>query len=176
MRTCTRVVIIAAATVALLGTSGTVLLSGTRGAERADREWAQSPPLPCPPDIWSQLNEEQKEEISETAQAMEEAGADPHEIRGAIVGKLQEFGIEPPEPPEHCAHGFGPHLPPHILDQLTEEEQAQIEGTIREMQEEGADHHEVHEAVSKLLKSYGVEVPDPPAHGFGPHHPPQMHD
>jgi LmbE family N-acetylglucosaminyl deacetylase len=170
MRTCHRVAVIVAAAIALLGTSGTVLLSGTQEAKCADQEWAQSPPLPCPPDIWSQLSEEQKEAISEMAQAMEEAGEDPHEIHGAIAGKLQELGIEPP------AHGFGPHLPPHILDQLTEEEQTEIEATIREMREEGADHHEVHEAVSELLKSYGVEEPEPPEHGFGPHRPPEMHD
>lgn len=46
--------------------------------------------------FWSTLSEEQRDELVSAIEALIEEGATHEEIRDAIAGKLQEWGIEPP--------------------------------------------------------------------------------
>lgn len=85
--------------------------------------------------VWSQLTEEQREEI-----------------RTMITAKLEEWGIEVPE------ENMRPH-PPWIRD-LTEEQRAEIKLMVEDLKDTGASIEEIKDAVDKKLAEWDIVIPD----------------
>ena len=54
----------------------------------------------------------------------------------------------------------GQHGPPPFMEQLTEEQRVEVQSLLAEMREEGATRKEIHTAVSELLESWGIEIPE----------------
>jgi hypothetical protein len=52
----------------------------------------------------------------------------------------------------------GPHH--KFMEQLTEEQQQEVKVKMKELWESGASRDEIHAEVTKMLKEYGVEIPD----------------
>ncbi len=65
------------------------------------------------------------------------------------------------------AHGHGFHGMFWVMDQLTEEQRAEVHETIDRMMGEGASPCEIHETVREMLEGYGVK---PPCRFEGRHH------
>jgi len=81
--------------------------------------------------FWGSLTEEQRNELHS-------------EIRDLVESKLDEWGIEPPEP------------------LLTEDQRAELQEYIEDLREEGYSPQEIREKISEKLESWGVELPEPP--------------
>ncbi len=92
-----------------------------------------------------ELTEDQRAEIHDLIEEMQDAGADKEEIREAVNAKLGQWGIEVPDPEFQ-----GPRGP--WMDELTEDQRAEIHDLIEEMQDAGADKEEIREAVQQLLE------------------------
>ncbi len=117
--------------------------------------------------VMDQLTEEQRAEVHETIDRMMEEGATRCEIHEAVRGMLEGYGIELPDRPgfmNGLGRGFGPG---HMLDQLTDEQRAEVHETIDRMMGEGASPCEIHETVREMLEGYGVK---PPCRFEGRHH------
>jgi hypothetical protein len=81
--------------------------------------------------FWGSLTEEQRNELRS-------------EIRDLVESKLDEWGIEPPEP------------------LLTEDQRAELQEYIEDLKEEGYSPQEIREKIAEKLESWGVELPEPP--------------
>ncbi len=101
------------------------------------------------------LTEEQQEAIRALINEMREDGASREEIREAVHEQLEDWGIELPEP----GAGRGERLP--FWDDLTEEQQAELEAMIDEMREDGATREDIREAVHAQLEEWGIDAPEP---------------
>ena len=127
------------------------------------------------------LTNERREAIRTEIEAMKAAGASREDIHTTVVATLEGFGITLPE-------DFRPHRKPgrgrgngHKLSQvdLTEEQRAQIQETVKTMREDGAKKNEIRAAVAELLETFGVEDTENPFlrgdAGRGRHHRPGRH-
>jgi DNA-binding transcriptional regulator YhcF (GntR family) len=115
------------------------------------------------PRFMQQLNDEQKAEMESMIADMKAAGATREEIHTAVKEKLEDFGIKPPEKEERKdGRGFrGPrHDGPMFDGQLSEEQRTAIRDKVDQLKDQGASREEIHEAVTEMLKSYGVEPPE----------------
>ncbi len=107
------------------------------------------------------LNDEQRQAVRARIKEMRAEGAAPEEVHEAVGEMLRGYGVELPEdwgerrgPP-----GFGPGR--HgILGALTDEQRQAVHERIGEMRAEGAAPEEIHEAVGKMLRGYGVQFPE----------------
>jgi hypothetical protein len=111
-------------------------------------------------DVMDQMTVEQRDEIHGLIDDLREEGAMPCEIHEAVRDRIEGYGIEMPEPPEH-----GPFMH-RVFERLNEEERAEVQETIDRMREEGATRCEIHEAVQGMLEEYGVELPMWHGRGF----------
>jgi len=124
--------------------------------------------------FWSNLTEDQRAAIREKISEMRSQDATPEEIHDAVAEVLKGYGIEVPEDWKgpHGPGGFGPG-PQGFLEDLTKEQREAVQEKIKEMRSQGATRQETHTAVAKMLKGYGIEVPEdcpgpPDRGGFGP--------
>jgi DNA-binding transcriptional regulator YhcF (GntR family) len=102
-----------------------------------------------------QLTEEQREAVHAKVMEMNKAGASREEIREAVHGMLNQWGIDVPEGRE-----MRPGNGRAIFKQLDKEQRAAIHEKVREMKNAGASREAIHAAVSEMLRSFGIEVPE----------------
>jgi DNA-binding transcriptional regulator YhcF (GntR family) len=119
-----------------------------------------------PPQVMQNLSSEQKEELLSLITEMRESGASREEISEAVHARLAEWGIDLPEG-KPGRHGM---LPWGVLQQLDEDQQAELKALIEEMRESGADREEIGKAVKALFSEWGIDLPEwePGRHGFLP--------
>ena len=110
---------------------------------------------PCKAPFYSDLTDEQKEEIKTIVEELREDGASREEIKAAVDSKLTEWGIEVPE----FKNGAKRRHPPFLND-LTEEQREEIKDIVQDMRENGASREEVKAAVDSKLTEWGIEVPE----------------
>ncbi len=110
---------------------------------------------------FADLTEEQRTEIKTLVETLREAGSDLQAVREAVDAKLEEWGIERPEPPE----GGGPGLHGGPFADLTEEQRTELETLVETLREAGSDRKAVREAVDAKLEEWGIERPEPPEDG-----------
>jgi hypothetical protein len=115
------------------------------------------------PPWMSQLTDDQKTEIQQLIQSMKDSRATPQEIRDAVNAKLQEWGIQIPEPsvgqPTNSTRP--PHDPPW-MSQLTDDQKAQIQQLIESLRTSGATPQEMRDAVNAKLLEWVIQIPAPP--------------
>ena len=83
--------------------------------------------------VFGSLSEDQRSELAS-------------EIRDLISSKLDERGVEPPEPI------------------LSEEQRDELRSGIEDLRESGATPEEIREYVAGKLEEWGVDLPEPPMH------------
>jgi len=110
------------------------------------------------PRFMEQLNDAQKAEMDSLITGMKANGATREEIHAAVKDKLDGFAVKLP-PREGWNGGRGFHAP-WFRDQLNEEQQKVVREKVESMREDGASRKEIHDAVTKMLKDYGVEPPE----------------
>jgi Spy/CpxP family protein refolding chaperone len=108
---------------------------------------------------WSELTEEQADELKAIIESMREAEAAPEEIHDAVAAKLEEWGYEVPPMPGPRNGKFGPWA------ELTEEQADELKAIIESMREAEAAPEEIHDAVAAKLEEWGYEVPPMPGPG-----------
>jgi hypothetical protein len=81
--------------------------------------------------VFGSLSEDQRSELAS-------------EIQGLISSKLEEWGVEPPEPI------------------LSEEQRDELRSGIDDLREAGATPEEIREYVAGKLEEWGVDLPEPP--------------
>jgi Spy/CpxP family protein refolding chaperone len=100
------------------------------------------------------LTADQKAEIKTLMQTLREDGTTPEAVQTALGEKLQSFGITLPETwyqtPLEFAGGFT----------LTAEQRAAVASLMESSKADGKTREEVRTAMSELLTSYGVTLPD----------------
>lgn len=101
------------------------------------------------------LTEEQQEQLRTMIQEMKEQGATKKEIKAAIDGLFDEWGIEKPDykKDRNGKHGKDKK---GWMNELTEEQRTTIRELIQSMREEGATREEIHDAVKKQLEEWGI--------------------
>jgi DNA-binding transcriptional regulator YhcF (GntR family) len=109
-----------------------------------------------PPQVLQNLSSEQKEELLSLIAEMRESGASREEISDAVHAKLAEWGIELPEG-KPGRHGM---LPWGVLQQLDEDQKAELKVLVDEMRESGASREEISDAVQAKLAEWGIELPE----------------
>lgn len=97
------------------------------------------------------LTEEQQEELRTTVQELKDQGASREEIKAAIDGLFEEWGIEKPD--FKVKRGRGKKA---WMNELTEEQRTTIRELVQSMKEQGATREEIHEAVKKQLEEWGI--------------------
>jgi DNA-binding transcriptional regulator YhcF (GntR family)/DNA-binding transcriptional MerR regulator len=100
------------------------------------------------------LSEEQKAQLQELVQALQEDGKSREEIKQAVDALFAEWGIEKPEGPRG-RKGKGNHEP-----QLSKEQRAQLDETVQTLKDNGATQEEIRAAVEALFEEWGIEKPD----------------
>ncbi|MGB8658714.1 MAG: FlgD immunoglobulin-like domain containing protein [Candidatus Zixiibacteriota bacterium] len=126
---------------------------------------------PGPGGFWKDLTQEQRDAVQQKLKEMKSQNASREEIHAAVTEMLKGYGIQVPEDstgPHHPGF-FGPG-PGGFWKDLTEEQRQTVQDKIKEMKNQNASREEVHAAVTKMLKGYGIEVPKDwhGPRGFGP--------
>ena len=109
------------------------------------------------------LSEDQKNTIKEKVEALHKQGASPEEIHTEVQKLLEEFGVEVPE---HFNEFHGRKGPKQgrgykkFSDQLNDEQRAALQEKVEQMREDGATRGEIHTEIGKMLKEYGIDVPN----------------
>jgi regulator of replication initiation timing len=113
------------------------------------------------------LTDEQVSQLRETIESELEEGAEPLEIRDAVIDQLEAFGIEDPQvTPSDDAEARNDTVPAPAFDRLqerydlTDEQVADLRETVQSMMDDGANRTAIHEAIVEKLESFGVEDPD----------------
>ncbi len=105
------------------------------------------------------LSDEQKTAIKDKVESMKEEGADRKEIHEEVRKMLEGFGVEVPDhfgdrPPRGMRHGWK-----FFGADLSNEQKQAIKEEVKSMRESDASREEIHEAVTQMLKDYGIEIP-----------------
>jgi len=121
-----------------------------------------------PDHIMQDLTNEQRAQVREQMIEMWSGGADREEIHETIAETLKGYGVEVPEQGgsnrgKH-GRGFGPQ---RFMQDLTDEQRAEVSGQMQELRSRGADREEIHTTIAETLKGYGVEVPEHGGSGRG---------
>ena len=116
--------------------------------------------------FWSQLTNEQKEQVRAKMQELHQQGATREEIHEAVKAMLNEFGIQIPDNPPQGRRGFHSRGNDPFIFELTEEQMVELRQLVQEMREQGATRQEIREAANALLQSWNVEIPERPGDGF----------
>lgn len=103
----------------------------------------------------SGLTKEQRETIQDKVSELREAGVSHEEIRTEVAKILEGYGIEMPEDFSEKRH-----VPGRFLSGLNDEQREALRTTITELRKDGATRGEIHAAMTKLLESYGLEIPE----------------
>jgi len=112
------------------------------------------PQLPPNEPAWmSQLTDEQKAELQQLLDSLRESGATPEEIRDTINAKLEEWGIEIPEPSDQQ------RPEPPWMSQLTDGQKAELQQLLDSLKASGASPEETRDAIDTKLQEWGIEVP-----------------
>ncbi|MBT3250742.1 MAG: T9SS type A sorting domain-containing protein [Candidatus Marinimicrobia bacterium] len=110
------------------------------------------------------LSQDQQKEIQEMVETMKENGATKQTIQQAVANQFESWGLEAPENFGRGHHtGFGgPDFSdqPEFMKDLSDSQKEEIHQLVATKHGEGADPHEVHDAVGKLLDSWGIDRPD----------------
>ncbi len=110
-----------------------------------------------------QLTEEQRETIKNTVRDLHDSGETPENIHEKVKEMLTEYGIEVPEDtdlfPGRRGHRPGKLLGRHFKN-LSEEQKDALKEKVDQLHEQGASHEEIRAEVQKMLKEFGVDVPD----------------
>jgi DNA-binding transcriptional regulator YhcF (GntR family) len=114
--------------------------------------------------FWTNLTDEQRQAVQEKIEEMKSQDATREEIHSAVAEMLKGYGIEVPED-WHGPIGFGPGKA-RFQANLTEEQREAVRDKIKEMRSRNASREEIHTAVTEMLKSYGIEMPE---NWEGPH-------
>lgn len=104
----------------------------------------------------SQLTDDQKTEIQQLTQSMKDSGATFQEIRDAVNAKLEEWGIEIPEPNDQQ------RPEPGWMSQLTDEQKVELQELVDSLRESGATPEETRDAMNAKLQEWGIELPATP--------------
>ncbi len=98
------------------------------------------------------LTDEQQAEVQELISEMREAEASMSEINAAVVELISSWGVEYPERgrggDRHRSRGSG------FMDNLTEEQRAEMSELLSSLREEGASREEISEALADLRASW----------------------
>ena len=136
----------------LLATIGAVIVSADIGEDNEENNWPfgfrMKQKIENRHKIMCELNEEQREEIKELKETMEEEGKTPEEIREAIKQQLESYGIDLPNREER-------------LDMAIEntEQKLEILKYIRELIENNTDLTK--EEIRDLVETeFGIELPE----------------
>ncbi|HPG38690.1 MAG TPA: T9SS type A sorting domain-containing protein [bacterium] len=105
--------------------------------------------------LMEQLSERQRAELENTIEQLRKTGTSRDEIHQAVEALLSKWGVERPEPP-HGPFGGG------LMAQLSEQQRAELENTIKQLRDAGKMREEVRAAVDALLDKWGIERPEPP--------------
>ncbi|NOZ62135.1 MAG: T9SS type A sorting domain-containing protein [Calditrichaeota bacterium] len=124
--------------------------------------------------FWSQLTDEQKEQVQARIQELRQQGATREEIHEAVKAMLNEFGIQVPENPPQRRQGPGLRGNSPYLFELNEEQMAELRQLVQDLRQQGATRQEIREAANALVQSWGVDVPEKPGKGFRRGHKPGM--
>jgi len=115
-----------------------------------------------------QLTEDQRNTLREKVETLRKEGASRDEIHKEVKSMLKEYGIEIPENSKGF-HGKRKHRPGsgfmHFADELNDEQRAAIREKTKSMHEQGTSREEIHTEIGKMLKEYGIDLPD----DFGKH-------
>ena len=114
------------------------------------------------------LTEDQRAEVHALVTEMREEVATREEIRAAVHEQLAGWGIEVPERPDGEGRGErsgegrgeGRGRRHHLMEQLSEDQRAEIHALVTGMREAKATREEIHAAVHALLESWGIELPE----------------
>ncbi|MCK4755281.1 MAG: hypothetical protein KAS58_08605, partial [Calditrichia bacterium] len=110
-----------------------------------------------------QLSEDQINTIKEKVESLREKGASREEMHAEVNNLLEEYGVEVPEDFNDFPGKRGPKPGRGLRefsDQLTNEQRAAIREKAKTMHEHGDSREEIHNEIRKMLKEYGIDVPN----------------
>ena len=110
--------------------------------------------------LWSELTQEQADELKALIESMRTAEASPQEIHEAVAAMLDEWGLDAPQMQGPRNWAYGPWAG------FTEEQRDELRTMIETMRELGAEPSEIHDAIKAKLMEWGIELP--PMQGPGP--------
>ena len=96
--------------------------------------------------IWSELSEQQQQELQTLIEAMQDQDASREDIHNAVTAALGEWGIEAPD-----NFGRGPAL--------DNGQRAQIHEMVQTMRSQGASREDIRSAISDQLGEWGIQAP-----------------
>jgi hypothetical protein len=112
--------------------------------------------------FWTQLNEEQKQELQEKIKGLRDAGASKEEVQEAISSLLESYGIDQSQAGRSRGRigrsGQGPLT--GFMKDLDESQKQAVQDKHKEMREAGKTPEEIHSEIGILLQNFGVELPD----------------
>ncbi len=118
--------------------------------------------------LMEKLSKEQQEEVKNKVKELWESGASREEIRDTVKEMFEDYGVDFPDDMKGFQGMRGPNPGRGLRefsDQLTDEQRAAIREKAKTMHEHGDSREEIHTEIGKMLKEYGIEVPD----DFGQH-------
>jgi len=143
--------------VALVTIAGAVLVSAETdeaGDVIEEQEWCR-PMMQERMPFFSELTEEQQQEIEELRTELSESGATPEEVHEAVTEKLREFGIDIPTRAEQLAQEIE-----------RTEQQLEILNRKKELLESGYSWKEIQDTIQE---EFDLEASMGPGQGMGPH-------
>jgi len=96
--------------------------------------------------IWSELTEEQQQELQTLIESMQSEDATREDIHDAVAATLEGWGIEVPE---NMGQGSG----------LNYEQRIQIREMTQTMRSQGASREDIRSAIADQLGEWGIEAP-----------------
>jgi len=96
--------------------------------------------------IWSELSEQQQQELQTLIESMQDQDASREDINSAVTAALGEWGIEAPD-----NFGRGPAL--------DNGQRAQIREIVQTMRGQGASREDIRSAISDQLGEWGIQAP-----------------
>jgi len=111
--------------------------------------------------FWTQLDENQKQELQAKIKELRDAGASREEVQQAINSLLESYGIQLPEDSRKRGRfaRSGRGLLTGLIKGLDESQKQAIQEKHKELREAGKTPEEVHVEIGILLQSFGVELP-----------------
>ncbi|KPL18930.1 MAG: hypothetical protein AMJ92_05470 [candidate division Zixibacteria bacterium SM23_81] len=97
--------------------------------------------------LMAPLSQEQREEIHQMIREMRNRDATGEQTRAAVQEKMQQWGIELPEPPA----------------ELTAEQRKTLRAVVYELWQDGATGEEIRAAAAEQFEEYGLQMPE---HGW----------
>jgi len=109
--------------------------------------------------LMAKLTPDQQQQLKTKLADLKQQGATREQIRQAVVDMLNGWGIAPPQRP--AGAGWG------VTAKLTADQRAQVKAKIADLRQQGATREQIHQAIADMLKSWGIEVPQPGAAASG---------